>query len=252
LKVLSALITTLVLYSSLCWAQNAPLSQEQLNARYDELVAWLNDYNEWEEWIAVNGNRPARTMLSGPHNRRKQRPEPPAWLSDDCAQLIGNEGRLGQACEILRQWHGLAPHLQQTRRGAAVTTTSGVVNDRIAKSSFWRRAHLTGLWAPTQIPTPPMFGVVGMQMGVVEVGRVTFPALGVMLVTVTGDDGARQWKPATNVSVSFRLCNLELYRHTAMLHFNVSRLIVHGMGGVGPTDLPVNLNVVGLSLSFKN
>jgi hypothetical protein len=247
----SAVVAILLVCPSRSWAQDAPLSQEQLDERYDELVLWLKKYRQWEDWIAVNGNRPAQNMLGGVDSHRRERPEPPAWLSDDCERLIGHDGKLGQACEILRSWHGLAPHLEQVRRDPAVTTSGGVVNDRVVKSSFWRRVHLTGLWAPGQVPPPPMFGVVGMQMGVVEIGRVTFPALGAMLVTLTGDNGKREWKPATNISVSFRLRNFELDEHTAVLHFNVSRLNIHAAGSLGPTDLPLNLNFVGLSLSFR-
>jgi hypothetical protein len=250
LKVLVLAVVVSVVCSSRALAQDAPLSQEQLNERYEELVLWLKKYKEWEDWIAVNGNRPARNMIGAVDPRRKERPEPPAWLSDDCEHLIGREGKLGQACQILRNWHGLALHLEQGR-DPAVAASGGVVNDRVVKSSFWRRVHLTGLWAPGQIPPPPMYGVVGMQMGVVEIGRVTFPALGVMLVTLTSDDGEREWKPATNISVGFRLRSFELHQHTAALHFNVSRLNIHGVNSLGPTDVPLNLNFVGLSLSFR-
>jgi len=247
----SAVVVSLLVCSSHARAQDTRPSQEQLDERYDELVLWLKKYKQWEDWIAVNGNRPAENMIGGIDSHRIERPEPPAWLAEDCERLIGHEGKLGQACEILRTWHGLAAHLEQARRDPAVTTSAGVVNDRVAKSTFWRRVHLTGLWAPGQIPPPPMFGVVGMQIGVVEIGRVTFPALGVMLVTLTNHDGEREWKPASSLSVSFRLRNFELYEHTAVLHFNVSRLNVHAVDSLGPTDLPLNLNFVGLSLSFK-
>ena len=252
MKVLaSAVVAILLVCSSHSWAQDTALSQQQLDERYEELVVWLKKYKAWEDWVAVNGNRPALNVFGAVDSNRMERPEPPAWLSEDCERLIGRDGKLGQACEILRNWHGLAEHLEQARRDPAVTTTAGVVNDRVVKSSFWRRVHLTGLWAPGQIPPPPMFGVVGMQMGVVEIGRVTFPALGVMLVTLTDAEGEREWKPATNISVSFRLHNFELHEHTAILHFNVSRLNIHAVGSLGSTDLPLNLNFVGLSLSFK-
>jgi hypothetical protein len=252
---LKGLVSTLAAILLVCplqsWAQDVPLSEQQVNERYEELVLWLKEYKEWEKWIAANGNQPARTVFGSVEKNRKERPEPPAWLSADCERLIGHDGKLGQACEILRNWHGLASHLEHVRRDPAVTTSAGVVHDRIVKSSFWRRLHLTGLWAPGQIPPPPMYGVVGMQMGVVEIGRVTFPALGVMLVTLSSRDGEREWKPATNISVSFRLHNFELEQHTAVLHFNISRLNIHAMGSVGPTDLPLNLNFLGLSLSFR-
>ena len=228
-----------------------PLSQEQLNERFEELDRWLTQYRKWEKWIARYGNRPARTGWGNVDSDRLQRPEPPKWLSDDCANVIGDEGKLGEACAILRQWHGLASHLKRVADKPTVTTTGGVVNDKVVKSSFWHRVHLTGGWTPSQLPLPKMYGVVGMQIGVVEIGRVTVPALGVMLVTMTGRDGSREWKPATSIAASIRLFNIHVNDNTVGLHFNVSRLNIQGARSVGPAGVPVTSNFVGLSLSFK-
>jgi hypothetical protein len=247
----SVLLASLLFSSSQSWAQELPLSQEQIDRRYEELVLWLKKYRHWEKWIARYGNRPAETLLGNVDSDRVKRPEPPVWLSEDCENFIAYEGKLGEACEILRKWQGLAWHLQQLKDDPVLTTTGGIVNDRVVKSSFWQKIHLTGLWTPGQVPPPPMYGIIGMQVGVVEIGRVTFPALGVMLVMLTNDNGDREWKPATNISVSFRLRSFEIYRNTAALHFNVSRLNIHAMDTGGSADFPVNLNFIGLSLSFK-
>ena len=182
---------------------------------------------------------------------RLQRPEPPAWLIDDCAHLIGYDGKLGQACDILRKWQGLARHLRKLADDPVLTTTGGIVDDRVVKSSFWQRVHLTGMWAPSQFPVPSLYGVIGMQIGVIEIGRVTVPAVGVMLVTMTGRDGSREWKPATNIGISFRLRNFAIKDNTVAMHFNVSRLNIHEAESFGPATLPVASNFVGLSLSFK-
>jgi len=236
---------------SVCWAQPASLGEQELEQRHVELEHWLEQYRHWERWIAVNGNRPAQSLLGHPKSERMQRPEPPAWLNEECSTLIGYEGLLAEACDILDQWRGLANHLDRLGRNPRLVTAGTVVNDKVVKSSFWQRVHLTGLWTPGQVPPPPLYGVVGMQIGVVELGRVTVPAVGVMLVTLTGADGKREWKPATTISVSFRLVNLNLRGTTASLHFNVSRLTISGIERVGPASIPVDGNFVGLSVSFK-
>ena len=229
----------------------APPSQEQLNERFEELDRWLTLYRKWEKWIARYGNRPAKTGWGNVDSDRMQRPEPPKWLSDDCANVMGDEGKLGEACEILRQWHGLTWHLKRLADNPTLTTTSGVVNDKVVKTSFWQRVHLTGLWTPSQLPVPKVYGVVGMQIGVFEIGRVTVPALGVMLVTMTGRDGSREWKPATSIAASVRLFNINVSDNTVGLHFNVSRLSIGGARSIGPAGVDVTSNFVGLSLSFK-
>lgn len=238
--------------ASSAWAQEAaPLSQEQLNQRYEELDRWLTKYHKWEKWISLYGNRPAKTWWGNVEDDRMQRPEPPAWLSDDCAHLIGYDGKLGQACDILRKWQGLARHLRGLADDPVLTTTGGIVNDRVVKSSFWQRVHLTGMWAPSQLPLPPLYGVIGMQIGVVEIGRVSLPTVGVMLVTMKGHNGSREWKPATNIGISFRLRNFTVNGNTVAMHFNLSRLNIRDAESVGPATLPVSSNFVGLSLSFK-
>jgi hypothetical protein len=248
---IAVLLALSVLNGSVCWAQQAPVHEQQLEQRLVELSQWLESYRRWEQWIAVNGNRPAQSLLGHPKAERMERPEPPAWLTDECSSLIGYEGQLGEACDIIRTWRGLAHHLEGLNRNPQLATAGSVVNDRVVKSSFWQRVHLTGMWTPGQIPPPPLYGVVGMQIGVVEIGRVTVPAVGVMLVTLTGADGKREWKPATSISVSFRLVNFALNEHTASLHFNISRLTINAVDRVGPANIPVDGNFIGLSVSFK-
>jgi hypothetical protein len=248
----AVVLAALLVGASAARAQEAvPLSQEQLNQRFEELDRWLTQYRKWEKWIALYGNRPAKTWMGNVESDRMQRPEPPPWLIDDCAHLIGYDGKLGQACDILRKWHGLAWHLKGVADNPVLTTTGGVVNDRVVKSSFWQRVHVTGLWAPAQLPLPSVRGVIGMQVGVVEIGRLTLPAVGVMLVTMTGRDGSREWRPATNIAISYRLRNFALNGHTVALHFNVSRVNIREAETVGPAAVPIASNFVGLSVSFK-
>ena len=40
-----------------------------------------------------------------------------------------------------------------------------------SKSSFFQRVHLTGLWTRAQYPGTPVYGIVGMQISVLETGR---------------------------------------------------------------------------------
>ena len=51
------------------------------------------------------------------------------------------------------------------------------------------------------------YGIVGMQIGVVEVGRFTLPAIGVMVVTVPDGDGGHAWRPATTLGFGYLIGN---------------------------------------------
>jgi hypothetical protein len=132
---------------------------------------------------------------------------------------------------------------------AALTTSGGKVDDKVVKSSFFQRVHMTGLWMHAQYPAPSAYGIVGMQIGVFEAGRLTLPAVGVMVVMIPHADGSRDWKPATTLGIGYRICDFvpPLMKKQVSLHFNVARTTVHGAQGVLPVTS--NLNLFGLSVS---
>ena len=86
-----------------------------------------------------------------------------------------------------------------------MVTSGGKVDDKVVKSSFFQRVHLTGLWVQARYPATPAYGIVGMQVGVVETGRFTLPAVGVMVVMIPDGDGGHDWKPATTLGFGYRL-----------------------------------------------
>ena len=61
-----------------------------------ELKTWISEDAKWEKWNKQWGNK----VLSHPV---RHRPAPPAWLAEECSQLIGGEGLLVQACSHLKE-----------------------------------------------------------------------------------------------------------------------------------------------------
>ena len=102
---------------------------------------------------------------------------------------------MATACNILLTWDEQPMQIIR-RRDSPVTTSGGKVADTVVKSSFFQRVHLAGLWTRAQYPGTPVYGIVGMQIAVLEIGRYTLPATGVMLVMVltarAGTTGSRQ------------------------------------------------------------
>jgi hypothetical protein len=128
--------------------------------------------------------------------------------------------------------------------------SSGNVNDKVVKTTFFQRVHLTGLWTQAQYPATAVFGVVGMQVSVFEFGRFTLPAVGVMLVMVPDGDGGYDWKPATTLGFGYRITDFvfPLVKKRASLHINLARTSIHGIHD--ERILPsLNFNLIGLSIS---
>jgi hypothetical protein len=69
-----------------------------------------------------------------------------------------------------------------------------------------------------------------MQIGVVEVGRLTLPAVGAMVVLVPGANGGYEWTPATTIGFGYRIANVvaPLIRKQVSLHINLARTNLHG------------------------
>src|SRR4249919_3616932 len=142
------------------------VSRPAFEQKFDELAKWLNDYAEWQKWFEQWGNRIAHNFDDQPIWKRKHRPAPPVWLAAECHDTFGLEGMFARACSIVQDWDD--EPLQILQRRASLSTSGGTVNDKIVKSSFFQRVHLTGLWMTAQYPATPTYGIVGMQIGVFE------------------------------------------------------------------------------------
>ena len=224
----------------------------QFEQRFDELAKWFKDYEAWEKWFEVWGNRVVHNFDDQPIWQRMTRPEPPVWLEAECHEDWFSDGLVANACDILRHWDE-QPLLILQRRSSSLLTSGGKVNDEVAKRSFFRRVHLTGLWMEARYPGTPVYGIVGMQFGVFETGRFTVPAVGVMLVMMPDGEGGHALAPATTLGFGYRLLDFvpPFFSTQASLHFNVARTHLHG--GQNERILPgvANVNLFGLSVSAR-
>jgi hypothetical protein len=253
-------VAVFVLWSALAASLAPAFAQEQdlvlgpeFEQRFEELAKWLREYRAWEEWFERWGNRVARNFNDQHIWERKQRPEPPVWLEEECKDYLDFDGLLASACDILRNWDD-QPLLLVQRRRSSLVTSSGRVDDKVVKSSFFQRVHLTGLWMRARYPATPLYGIVGIQVAVFEVGRYTLPAIGAMLVMVPDGEGGHDWKPATTLGFGFRICDFvpPLIKKPASLHFNIARTSIHGVQD--ERFLPqgtMNVSFFGLSVSAK-
>lgn len=234
--------------SASAWAQTTPaVEQRLLDERFAELVDWLKRYQRWEAWTLRWGNRIARNAAGGIHKNRPARPEPPTWLADDCRQLLPSTGALSDACAVLTHWESLGQHLITQRRPPTAPPT-----DVPVKASFLQRVHLSGGWVPAQLPAPQLYLVAGMQVGIVELGRVTLPAVGVGLIVMADGQGGYEWKPASLIGIGYRLASFPFpgIKRQAHLHFNIARAIIHGTSTI-PLGLDPSQNLIGMSLTFN-
>jgi hypothetical protein len=232
--------------------QRMPVSVPSIEQRSEELSTWLKEYRAWEKWFELWGNRVARNGNDVPLWERKKRPEPPAWLAEVCRDEIMVDDQLASACNILWTWDEQPLQIVR-RRGSSVATSGGKTADTVVKSSFFQRIHLTGLWVRAQYPGTPLYGVVGMQIGVLEFGRLTLPATGVMLVALPDSSGGYNWKPATTVGFGYRLFDFvpPFKKKPYSLHLNVARTHILGVQDERVIAGGANVSFVGFSVSGR-
>jgi hypothetical protein len=226
-----------------CLAQDT-LPQPEVDQRYLELSHWLDAYHKWEAWTLKWGNRVAFNAAGGLIKNRPERPEPPWWLWADCAAHLSSEGKLGEACRILARWDFVV-----TGRAAAAVPKVDVP----VKSSFLQRVHLSGGWVPAQLPAPKVYLVAGMQVGIIEIGRATLPAVGAGIIAMADGNGGYEWKPATVVGIGYRLASFPFpgIKRLSHLHINVARVTIHGASSIPLSGLDPSQNLVGFSLTFS-
>jgi hypothetical protein len=252
-------IAMLVFLSALPASAAPGRAQEQTQApapsierRSAELATWLEDYRAWEKWFEQWGNRVEKNFNNDQIWTRKKRPEPPAWLARACQDDPVFDEQMATGCNILLTWDE-QPMQMIRRRDTPVTTSGGKVADTVVKSSFFQRVHLTGLWTRAQYPGMPVYGIVGMQVAVVEIGRYTLPATGVMLVMVPDGAGGHEWKPATTLGFAYRLFDFvpPMRRTPVSLHINIARTHIHGIQDERIIPGGADINFVGFSVSGR-
>jgi hypothetical protein len=244
----SVLAAWLVLVPVLTSAQEQQRPLSLFETRLDAINEWLRDYRAWERWFEQWGNRVAHNFDNRPIWDRKARPIPPEWLDAECRGYLGADEPLVSACYVLEHWDEHPVLILQRRRSSR--TPSGQAVETVVKTSFFRRVHVTGLWLQARYPAATAYGIVGMQIGVIETGRFTLPTIGAMVVMIPDDQEGNQWKPATTLGVGYRLFDFvpPLLRRPASVHFNLARTNLHGV----PDEIHPGMQDVylfGLSLS---
>jgi hypothetical protein len=88
---------------------------------------------------------------------------------------------------------------------------------------------------------------------VLEIGRYTLPATGVMLVMIADGKGGHDWKPATTLGFGYRLLDFvpPLHRTPVSLHINIARSHIHGLEDERIVAGRADINFVGFSVSGR-
>ena len=207
--------------------------------RMTVLQTWVREYSEWKAWEEQWAGR-LEPGWFGPRARRPQ-PAPPAWLAAEC-HVAQAEDAVADGCLLLAEWQDDASAAHVRARILASRSEDDT------RTTWWRSLHIDALWLTPNVPAS--YGVVGIHATLKVVGRwQVFVAPGAMLLNVPTPRGNRDWVPATDLGVSYRLMDVTLPgNRQGTLHVNVARAWILG-GSASLVSQSVDL--AGLSITFK-
>ena len=211
--------------------------------RVAEMKQWMAEYAEWSEWIDKWRNRP-EPGWNGLRERR-QRPDPPAWLVDDCALIVEPAGVLADACDMLEDWRTDYATALLTEQQAK----SRAQKEAPARTRWWEHIHLDVLWPMVQSGSSA-YGVVGVHATFDVTKRFQmFAAPGAILVNLPGADRSRDWQPATDWGIAYRLADFTFpgTRRLARLHLNFAKAWILA----GDQGFKSSINLAGFSVTFR-
>jgi hypothetical protein len=210
------------------------LSEQQI----EQLEKWTREFAEWQKWADrwLNRRQPGKWAYS---RERKPKPDPPVWLEGEC-ELLADDDRLVRACELLANWRE-DPIAARNRQAAA---TSLIQAETPTKSVWWRHLHVDGLWSTARSDVT-VLGLFGAHVTIPIAGRFqVFAVPGIMLVTSPGLYGEREFSPATDWGVTYRLFTVG----RSTVHFN----LVHAWMLANRVNLiESNITLAGFSVSFR-
>lgn len=217
----------------------APLDVPFTAAQMSELKKWMSDDADWEKW-----NKRWENRIVG--HKVRHRPEPPPWLAGECAQLLGGEGLLVQACGHLKD---ISEDFTTAR--IRQTMTAQRLRHEEPKTRFIERVHIGGGWPLMQTGAFKYGALLESHVSIMNVGRAEINLPGIMVLSLPDGNGGRAIKFGTDVSMSFRLGDFRVpgVKQAYVLHINIANAFADTEGaGFGFSS---RASLMGLSVTLK-
>jgi len=203
------------------------------------LQNWVGEFTAWKKWDETWRGRPEPGWVGS--RARRQKPDPPAWLADECVDVVDGDA-LAESCLLLAEWQDdyVTEQVRARIRASRI--------ERQESTKWWNSVHLDALWlTPTAAAS---YGVIGIHATLKVAGRwQVFVAPGAILLNVPVSGGSRAWTPATDLGFSYRLTEVRLTgTRRGVLHVNIAKAWILGDS---TATISRTVDLVGLSLTMK-
>ena len=218
--------------------------EKDASQRGAELTAWVEAFTKWQAWAAEWTSRPQPGMFK-PSRDRLQKPDPPAWLAEQCVLRSDDDPELLlRACALLVEWR----EDYATAQTRAARDLARI--EQPTKTVWWEHIHMDLLWPAMQWESGT-YAVIGTHATTTVKGRLhIFLTPGAMLVSLPTRDGNRAWKFATNYGVGWRLFDFTFPgQRPASMHLNLAKAWV--VSDVSDVVTGRTTDFVGFSIKFN-
>jgi hypothetical protein len=214
--------------------------------RLVDMRQWIGDYEKWKQWDATWRNKREPGWI---HARdRRVRPNPPTWLGAECAAGVFEDNEIvADACRLWAEWNEGERVAAVRQQNAAAQTQ----HEAPTRTIWWEHIHIDALWPMTQW-RGSVYGVLGVHATIDVAGRMqVFVAPGAILLNLpTGRNNERQWRPATDYGIAYRLFDFKIpgTERGASLHLNLAKAWVLA----GPSNVvKTSVDLAGFSVTLK-
>jgi hypothetical protein len=217
-----------------------------------EFESWFRAELDYRRWMDLHSNRPVFSVVTGMPRARSVRPVAPSWLPGYCAGTFQADIASKYVCPRFNavkdyDWIGERNHLLLAQ----------LIRDREspAHTSFKQRIHLDVGYAAAEFPSPHVYGLIGLHVGLVPVGPCEINVLpGSLILRVP--DRANNSKLQPSVTLGGGGCRLGKFTipgfgRQGVLHANLAQVHVIGRSSEEKMLGGSNLTMMGFSITMK-
>jgi hypothetical protein len=201
----------------------------------------------------LHSNRPSYSLVTGMPQERRVRPVAPSWLSGYCAGTFQSDITSDDICPrfnavkdydwVAEHNHLLLAQLIQTKEAPSHT-------------SFKQRIHLDVGYAAAELPSPHIYGLIGVHVGLVPVGPCEVNILPGSMILRVRDQATGNSKLQPSVTLGGGGCRLGKFRipgmsRQAVLHANLAQVHLVGRNSQETMLGGSNITMMGFSITMK-
>ena len=216
-----------------------------------EFSDWFKAELSYRKWMDLNRNKPAYNTWLGSLKSRKVRPIAPAWLSDYCAGTFQSDITSDQICP---RYNAVKDYDWLADRNHALLAQLIQKKEAPTNTSFTQRIHLDVGYMAAEFPSPHVYGLIGVHVGLVPLGPCEINVLpGSMLLRIPDGNGSKLQPSVTLGGGGCRLTHFKLpgTNRYAVLHANVAEVHLIGQSPEETMLGGSNLTLMGFSITMK-